>query len=259
VFAHGIWADGSSFSKLIPPLQADGHEVIAAQYGLDTVAGGVDVAAVKSSLGRVKSPRDSRRPFIWRPTHHSRRDRSPRCWSCLYRRIRAGRRRNVTEPAGQIPGHRRFLPRRGRGWSRMDETRFCGRTCLKRSRNLSGRPTLHRQRTYSIRRARGRLGDRSRVGTSPRTAPYSLSWNASSRGAWGQQHGLSLRKMTGLSRAIRCDRARTHELRTSATIVRYPNRYVDKRGAQVWADVLELLEQYRWSLLQPERKKARVQ
>jgi len=54
VFAHGIWADGSSFSKLIPPLQADGHDVIAAQYGLDTVAG--DVAAVKSSLGRVKSP-----------------------------------------------------------------------------------------------------------------------------------------------------------------------------------------------------------
>jgi pimeloyl-ACP methyl ester carboxylesterase len=54
VFAHGIWADGSSFSKVIPTLQADGHEVIAAQYGLDTLAG--DVAAVKSALGRVSSP-----------------------------------------------------------------------------------------------------------------------------------------------------------------------------------------------------------
>jgi pimeloyl-ACP methyl ester carboxylesterase len=54
VFVHGIWADGSSFSKLIPPLQADGHEVIAAQYGLDTLAG--DVAAVKSALRRVSSP-----------------------------------------------------------------------------------------------------------------------------------------------------------------------------------------------------------
>jgi len=54
VFAHGIWADGSSFSKLIPTLQADGHDVIAAQYGLDTVAG--DVAAVKSTLARVRSP-----------------------------------------------------------------------------------------------------------------------------------------------------------------------------------------------------------
>jgi len=54
VFAHGIWADGSSFSKLIPALQAEGHEVIAAQYGLDTLAG--DVAAVKSALGRVSGP-----------------------------------------------------------------------------------------------------------------------------------------------------------------------------------------------------------
>src|SRR6266516_5391484 len=54
VFAHGIWADGSSFSKVIPPLQAEGHEVIAAQYGLDTLKGDVD--AVIRSLGRVSSP-----------------------------------------------------------------------------------------------------------------------------------------------------------------------------------------------------------
>jgi pimeloyl-ACP methyl ester carboxylesterase len=54
VFVHGIWADGSSFSKLIPALQAEGHEVIAAQYGLDTLAGDVDAA--KSALGRVSSP-----------------------------------------------------------------------------------------------------------------------------------------------------------------------------------------------------------
>jgi pimeloyl-ACP methyl ester carboxylesterase len=31
VFCHGIWADGSSFSKVIPALQGEGHEVIAAQ------------------------------------------------------------------------------------------------------------------------------------------------------------------------------------------------------------------------------------
>jgi pimeloyl-ACP methyl ester carboxylesterase len=54
VFCHGIWADGSSFSKVIPALQADGHQVIAAQYGLDTFAG--DVATVKRTLGRVSSP-----------------------------------------------------------------------------------------------------------------------------------------------------------------------------------------------------------
>jgi pimeloyl-ACP methyl ester carboxylesterase len=54
VFAHGIWADGSSFGKLIPTLQAEGHEVLAAQYGLDTLAG--DVAAVRSAIGRVSGP-----------------------------------------------------------------------------------------------------------------------------------------------------------------------------------------------------------
>ena len=43
VFAHGLWADGSCFSKLIPTLQAEGHEVIAAQNSLDTLKG--DVAA----------------------------------------------------------------------------------------------------------------------------------------------------------------------------------------------------------------------
>ena len=54
VFAHGIWADGSCFSKVIPPLQADGYEVISAQYGLDTNEG--DVAATLRTLGRVHSP-----------------------------------------------------------------------------------------------------------------------------------------------------------------------------------------------------------
>jgi pimeloyl-ACP methyl ester carboxylesterase len=54
VFCHGIWADGSCFNKVIPTLQADGHQVIAAQYGLDTPEG--DVAAVKRALGRVNNP-----------------------------------------------------------------------------------------------------------------------------------------------------------------------------------------------------------
>jgi pimeloyl-ACP methyl ester carboxylesterase len=54
VFAHGLWADGSCFSKLIPTLQAEGHEVISTQNSLDTVEG--DVAAVSRALGRVSNP-----------------------------------------------------------------------------------------------------------------------------------------------------------------------------------------------------------
>ena len=54
VLCHGIWADGSSFSKLIPTLRAEGYETITAQYGLDTNEG--DVEATLHTLGRVSSP-----------------------------------------------------------------------------------------------------------------------------------------------------------------------------------------------------------
>ena len=54
VFAHGLWADGSCYSKVIPALQADGHQVMSAQNSLDTLEG--DVAAVTRALGRVSSP-----------------------------------------------------------------------------------------------------------------------------------------------------------------------------------------------------------
>ena len=54
VFCHGLWADGSCFSKVISALQAEGHQVIAAQYGLDKTAD--DVATVRRTLGRVSSP-----------------------------------------------------------------------------------------------------------------------------------------------------------------------------------------------------------
>ncbi len=54
VFCHGIWADGSCFSKVIPTLQADGYQVIAAQYGLNSAE--EDVAAVIGTLGRVSGP-----------------------------------------------------------------------------------------------------------------------------------------------------------------------------------------------------------
>jgi pimeloyl-ACP methyl ester carboxylesterase len=54
VFAHGLWADGSCFNKVIPVLQEAGHEVVTTQNSLDTLEG--DVAAVRRALGRVKSP-----------------------------------------------------------------------------------------------------------------------------------------------------------------------------------------------------------
>ena len=54
VLVHGIWADGSCFSKVIPTLQAERYEVVSTQHSLDTLAG--DVATVTRTLGRVSSP-----------------------------------------------------------------------------------------------------------------------------------------------------------------------------------------------------------
>jgi pimeloyl-ACP methyl ester carboxylesterase len=54
VFVHGLWADGSCFSKLMAPLQAEGYDVIASQHSLDSVKGDVDT--VKRALGRVGGP-----------------------------------------------------------------------------------------------------------------------------------------------------------------------------------------------------------
>src|SRR5258705_13447968 len=54
VFAHGLWAAGSVSQKLSPALQADGHEVMCSQHGLDYLKS--DVACVTRCFGRVSGP-----------------------------------------------------------------------------------------------------------------------------------------------------------------------------------------------------------
>ena len=54
VFAHGLWADGSCFQKLVPTLQAEGHEVMCSQHGLDSLKGDVD--CVIRCFGQVSAP-----------------------------------------------------------------------------------------------------------------------------------------------------------------------------------------------------------
>src|SRR5580692_676288 len=53
-FAHGIWADGSSFAKLMTPLREDGYEVIASQHGLDDFQADVDCCI--RTFAQVPSP-----------------------------------------------------------------------------------------------------------------------------------------------------------------------------------------------------------
>jgi pimeloyl-ACP methyl ester carboxylesterase len=54
VFAHGLWADGSCFARVIGELQAEGYEAICSGFGLESLDG--DVAATIRALGRVTSP-----------------------------------------------------------------------------------------------------------------------------------------------------------------------------------------------------------
>src|SRR5580698_8614498 len=54
VFAHGLWADGSCFQKLVPTLQAQGHEVICSQHGLNSLQSDVD--CVVRCFGQVSGP-----------------------------------------------------------------------------------------------------------------------------------------------------------------------------------------------------------
>ena len=54
VLAHGAWADGSSWARVITALKADAVNVLAAPLPLTSLAD--DVAALNRSLERVKGP-----------------------------------------------------------------------------------------------------------------------------------------------------------------------------------------------------------
>lgn len=54
VLVHGLWADGSSWSKVIPILQNAGHRVIAVQLAAHSLAD--DVSTVKRAIDLVGGP-----------------------------------------------------------------------------------------------------------------------------------------------------------------------------------------------------------
>ena len=54
VLVHGAWADGSSWSKVIPVLQQKGFRVTAAQIPLTSLAD--DIAVTRNRLAAQKGP-----------------------------------------------------------------------------------------------------------------------------------------------------------------------------------------------------------
>jgi pimeloyl-ACP methyl ester carboxylesterase len=131
VFVQGIWADGSSFSRIIPTLQAEGHEVIAALYGLDTLAG--DITAAKSALGRVSSPAILV-GHSYGGTIITAAGTDPRVAGLVYIAALAPDADETSQShQAKFPVTHVFFPRRSRGWTRVDAPR--------RRQVLRGRPT----------------------------------------------------------------------------------------------------------------------
>ena len=54
ILVHGLWVDGSSWSKVIPILQNAGHKVIAVQLPLHSLAD--DIATVKRAIDFIGGP-----------------------------------------------------------------------------------------------------------------------------------------------------------------------------------------------------------
>src|SRR5207249_4410500 len=189
VFCHGLWADGSCFSKLIIPLQAEGYECLAAQYGLNTTA--EDVALVKATMGRVSGPvilvghsyggsvitgagTDDRvvgLVYICAlapdadETSQTQQSKFPR--TDVFSQIEV-----VTDVSGCV--------RRARSIS--------AETFRSRSRSSFGRPRASPNPTCSRRKSGEPLGSRSRAGTSSasKTAPCIPIWSAPWPSAWAQ-------------------------------------------------------------------------
>ena len=127
VFAHGLWADGSCFSKLIPTLQAEGHEVFASQHGLDSLEG--DVACVNFTLNHVPVRSCSSVTPTADADHQGGHPR-PGGRAGLHRRAWPRRGRDLAAAAGQVRPHARVRAHRGRRRAGLAEglgyRRFCG-------------------------------------------------------------------------------------------------------------------------------------
>jgi pimeloyl-ACP methyl ester carboxylesterase len=189
VFAHGLWADGSCFSKLIVPLQAEGYECIAAQYGLNTTA--EDVALVKATIGRVSSP-------VILVGHSyggsviTGAGIDDRVVGLVYICALAPD-ADETSQTQQPTSRRPTSSPTSKSW--MDVSgcvprarSFSAATFRSRSRSSFGRPRASRNPTCSTRKSGGPPGSRSRAGTSSakKTAPCIPIWSVFSPSAWVQ-------------------------------------------------------------------------
>ena len=171
VFCHGIWADGSCFNKVIPALLADGHEVIAVQYGLDYVRRGR-----RGDQAHAGARRQARSLLVGHSyggaTITGGGRRRSRARPGLHRGRRPGCRRDRAEPARQISDRTSSTHVQvadGRAWMLPTGVQyFRRRPSRSKSRSWCGRRTTRRRPTcFSSRSsiAANRLEVPSRAGS----------------------------------------------------------------------------------------------
>ena len=189
VFCHGLWADGSCFSKLIVPLQAEGHECITAQYGLNSTA--EDVALTKATIGRVSGP-------VVLVGHSyggsviTGAGTDDRVVGLVYINALApdadesSQTQQANFPRTAVFSHIDVKDGRS-GCFRMAST-ISPAICPKRKRSWFGRHRVFRNPTCSTQKSEEPPGNQSPAGTSSarKTARFIPIWNASLRSVWAQ-------------------------------------------------------------------------
>ena len=190
VFCHGLWADGSCFSKLIVPLQAEGHECITAQYGLNSTA--EDVALTKAAIGRVSGP-VVLVGHSYGGTVITGAGTDDRVAGLVYINALApdadesSQTQQANFPPTPVFAH--IDVKDGRIWLLWDGIDdFAGDLPEKGKRSWFGRHRVFRNPIYSTQKPEELPGNQSPAGTSSakRTARFSPIWNASLRSAWAQ-------------------------------------------------------------------------
>ena len=232
VFCHGIWADGSCFSKVIPPLQAEGYEVMAAQYGLDTNE--EDVAAVKRTLGRVSSP-TILVGHSYGGAVITAAGTDDRVAALVY--IAA-----IAPDADETSqGQQDTFPvtdvftcvevADGRAWMRPEGIRYFAGDLPKAEQQLVWATHYAPAADLFSRNAPARPGSRSRAGSSwpTRTTRFTRIWNASPRSAWAQP---STRSTAVTSRCCRIPNVVIDVIRSAARAVQGSTAAAVKTGTE---------------------------
>ena len=190
IFAHGIWADGSCFSKLIPPLRAEGYEVLSSQHGLDDHQADVDCC--------VRNIARATRPVVL--VGHSyggsvitAAGTDDRVVALVYISALGPDEEETSQdqqdkfPKTDIFGKIEVAEGRVGCSPRASTTSWV--ISARRRRRLCSQPPARLTQTYSIRRPKASPGGTSRAGASWRkmTVPSTLSSKDLPQSAWVQR------------------------------------------------------------------------